>query len=162
MLFSTFDTGVEGNSKKMKEIYESFKQNLAYLRKSQGWTQEDLAQKLGIKRTVVASYEAGNTLPKFNILLEIRKVFNVSLERLLLTKNPKELFISEAQEKENDKQRIKELQEEVIKLQKELIESRESEEKVLEEQTQLKNQVNDLSLKLNDVQAQLLEFYKNK
>lgn len=139
----------------MKEIYESFKQNLAYLRKSKDWTQEDLAQKLGIKRTVVASYEAGNTLPKFDVLLEIRRVFNVSLERLLLAKNPKELFISEEQEGFKDKERIKELQQELMKAQ-------EGEAKALEAQNQLRDQVNQLLMKLNDAQAQLLEFYKNK
>ncbi len=137
----------------MKEIYENFKQNLAYLRKNKSWTQEDLAQQLGIKRTVVASYEAGNTLPKFDVLLEIGKIFNVSLERLLLAKSPKELFVNEEQENFRDKERIK-------KLQGKLIEAKQNEAKALKAQAQLKDQVNDLSIKLNGAQAELLEFYK--
>ncbi|HMP92152.1 MAG TPA: helix-turn-helix transcriptional regulator, partial [Phnomibacter sp.] len=37
--------------------------NLKYLRKQRGWTQEDFAGKLGIKRSLVGAYEEERAEP---------------------------------------------------------------------------------------------------
>ena len=43
-------------------------QNLKYLRKLRGWTQEEFANKLGIKRSLVGAYEEERADPRIDIL----------------------------------------------------------------------------------------------
>lgn len=59
--------------------------NLAFLRKSQNLTQSQLADVLGIKRTIIANTEAGNSIPEIQRLLQIAGHFNVVLDDLLRT-----------------------------------------------------------------------------
>ena len=72
-------------------------QNLKYLRKKELFTQEQCAQKLGLKRTVIGAYEEGRVEPKINTLLTICSYFNVSLDDFLrkdLEKNTSAKFDS--------------------------------------------------------------------
>ncbi|MCS6823017.1 MAG: LexA family transcriptional regulator [Cytophagaceae bacterium] len=57
--------------------------NIRYLRKKNGWTQEELSEKLGIKRSLLGAYEEGRAEPNLNTLLQISKLFNYSLEKLI-------------------------------------------------------------------------------
>ena len=43
-------------------------QNLKYLRKLRGWTQEEFANKLGIKRSLVGAYEEERADPRIDVL----------------------------------------------------------------------------------------------
>lgn len=58
---------------------------LKQLRKEQGWTQNRLAQELGVSRNTVAGYESPSKSrePSLDILLRMSSVFNVSLDYLL-------------------------------------------------------------------------------
>ncbi|MBX2816591.1 MAG: LexA family transcriptional regulator [Saprospiraceae bacterium] len=58
--------------------------NLKYLRKQMAITQEDMSEKLSLKKSTYASYEAsdGNT-PPVATLYQIAKIFNVTMESLL-------------------------------------------------------------------------------
>ena len=58
-------------------------QNLKYLRKANKLTQEQCAEKLGLKRAVIGAYEEGRIEPKINTLLTICSYFNVSLDNFL-------------------------------------------------------------------------------
>ena len=58
--------------------------NLRYLRKSKGWTQEELANKLNIKRSLVGAYEEERAEPKLEVLEMVGSMFNLSLDELLL------------------------------------------------------------------------------
>lgn len=58
-------------------------ENLQYLRKSKGITQEELADKLGISRQSVSKWENGETYPETDKLLLLCDIFNVSLDELL-------------------------------------------------------------------------------
>jgi transcriptional regulator with XRE-family HTH domain len=59
-------------------------QNLKYLRKLRGWTQEEFAAKLGIKRSSVGAYEEGRADPQLSVLEVLADIFKLSLDELLL------------------------------------------------------------------------------
>src|SRR6476661_6139641 len=58
--------------------------NLRYLRKLRGWTQEEFANKLKIKRSLVAAYEEERAEPRLNVLENLCSIFKLSLDELLL------------------------------------------------------------------------------
>src|SRR6185437_14099496 len=59
-------------------------QNLKYLRKLRGWTQEEFANKLGIKRSLIGAYEEERADPRLDVLETLSEIFKVSLDELLL------------------------------------------------------------------------------
>ena len=59
-------------------------QNLKYLRKLRGWTQEEFANKLGIKRSLIGAYEEERAEPRLEVLEIISDMFKVTLDELLL------------------------------------------------------------------------------
>ena len=58
--------------------------NLKYLRKLRGWTQEEFAQKIGIKRSLVGAYEEERADPRLDVLEIIADMFKLTLDELLL------------------------------------------------------------------------------
>ncbi len=58
--------------------------NLKYLRKLRGWTQEEFAAKLNIKRSLLGAYEEERADPRLEVLEIIADVFKLSLDELLL------------------------------------------------------------------------------
>ena len=58
--------------------------NLKYLRKLRGWTQEEFAQKLNIKRSLIGAYEEERADPRLDVLEIIADIFKLSLDELLL------------------------------------------------------------------------------
>ncbi len=52
-------------------------------RKKNGWSQEELAEKLGVTRQAVSKWEGAQTTPDLQRLLEMSKVFGVSADYLL-------------------------------------------------------------------------------
>ena len=59
-------------------------QNLKYLRKLRGWTQEEFANKLGIKRSLIGAYEEERADPRLDVLEILADMFKLSLDELLL------------------------------------------------------------------------------
>ncbi|MGG9971524.1 XRE family transcriptional regulator [Ferruginibacter sp. SUN002] len=59
-------------------------QNLKYLRKLRGWTQEEFAIKLGIKRSLIGAYEEERADPRIEVLEIVGDIFKLSLDELLL------------------------------------------------------------------------------
>src|SRR5437764_693359 len=57
-------------------------QNLKYLRKLRGWTQEEFANKLGIKRSLLGAYEEERAEPRTEVLEIVSDMFKVSLDEL--------------------------------------------------------------------------------
>ena len=53
------------------------------LRKANGWSQEDLAEKLYVSRQAISRWENGTALPDANNILQLSKLFNVSTDYLL-------------------------------------------------------------------------------
>ena len=58
--------------------------NLKYLRKLRGWTQEEFANRLNIKRSLVGAYEEGRADPRLDVLEIVADIFKLSLDELLL------------------------------------------------------------------------------
>ena len=57
--------------------------NLKYLRKLRGWTQEEFAQKLRIKRSLLGAYEEERADPRMEVLEIVADMFKLSLDELL-------------------------------------------------------------------------------
>jgi transcriptional regulator with XRE-family HTH domain len=58
-------------------------QNLKYLRKLRGWTQEEFANKIGIKRSLVGAYEEERAEPNYEVLETVSDLFKVTIDDLL-------------------------------------------------------------------------------
>lgn len=58
--------------------------NLRYLRRLRGWTQEEFANKLKIKRSLIGAYEEERAEPRIEVLEVIGSIFKLSLDELLL------------------------------------------------------------------------------
>ena len=58
-------------------------QNLKYLRKLRGWTQEEFAQKLRIKRSLLGAYEEERAEPRIDVLETVCDIFKLTLDELL-------------------------------------------------------------------------------
>ncbi len=61
-------------------------QNLKYLRKLRGWTQEEFANKLKIKRSLLGAYEEERAEPRLEVLEMVSDMFRLSLDELLRKK----------------------------------------------------------------------------
>ncbi len=58
--------------------------NLRYLRKLRGWTQDEFAQKLNVKRSLIGAYEEERAEPKLEVLEVLSNIFKLTLDELLL------------------------------------------------------------------------------
>lgn len=67
---------------------------LKTLRLKNNFTQAQLAQKLGLTKSVISAYETGLRLPSYDILIHIAKIFNVSTDYLLGLENKHEIDLS--------------------------------------------------------------------
>lgn len=56
---------------------------LKTLRTQNNYTQVQLAQKLGLTKSVISAYETGLRLPSYDVLINIAKIFKVSTDYLL-------------------------------------------------------------------------------
>lgn len=61
----------------------SFADMLAYLRKRDGYSQTELADKLKISRSAIGMYESGKREPDFETLEALADTFNVNMDTLL-------------------------------------------------------------------------------
>ena len=60
-----------------------FSEKLQILRKNKGFTQEALAEKLGVSRQAVAKWESGQIYPDISNLISISELLNVSVDYLV-------------------------------------------------------------------------------
>ena len=58
-------------------------QNLKYLRKLRGWTQEEFARKLRIKRSLLGAYEEERAEPRIDVLEVVCDIFKLTLDELI-------------------------------------------------------------------------------
>lgn len=58
-------------------------QNLKYLRKLRGWTQEEFANKLHIKRSLLGAYEEERAEPRIEVLEIVCDIFKLTLDEIL-------------------------------------------------------------------------------
>lgn len=58
--------------------------NIKYLRKLRGWTQQEFASKLQIKRSLLGAYEEQRAEPRIEVLEIVSDIFKLTLDELLL------------------------------------------------------------------------------
>ena len=56
---------------------------ILYLRKRNGWSQEELAEKLNVSRQSISKWESAQAIPDINKILELAKIFGVTTDYLL-------------------------------------------------------------------------------
>ena len=57
--------------------------NLKYLRKKNGYTQEQIAERIGVSRQAVAKWERGETLPDIDNVISLAGVYGVTVDSLV-------------------------------------------------------------------------------
>ena len=88
---------------------------LQSLRKEQGFTQEQLAERIGVARRTVSRWETGANLPDLDVLVELSDLYAVDLRELLdgerkgqkMNKELKETVLKVAEYSDAGKDRIK-------------------------------------------------------
>jgi transcriptional regulator with XRE-family HTH domain/uncharacterized ubiquitin-like protein YukD len=58
-------------------------QNMKYLRKTRGWTQQEFADKLRIKRSLLGAYEEERAEPRIDVLEVVCDMFKLTLDDIL-------------------------------------------------------------------------------
>ena len=60
-----------------------FNEKLIQLRKKEGLSQEELGYRLNVTRQTVSKWELGQTTPEMDKLIELSKIFNISVDELI-------------------------------------------------------------------------------
>ena len=60
-----------------------FADKLITLRKKAGWSQEELAEKLGVTRQSVSKWEGAQSVPDIDKILQLARLFGVTTDYLL-------------------------------------------------------------------------------
>ncbi len=63
----------------------NFAENLIKLRRSRNWSQEELGNRLGVTRQTVSKWELGQSTPELEKLVELSRLFQISLDALVGT-----------------------------------------------------------------------------
>lgn len=79
-----------------------FGSTLKTLRLRESMTQAQLAQKLGLTKSVISAYENGLRMPSYDILIHTAKIFNVSTDYLLGLEHKQEIDLSGLTKEEID------------------------------------------------------------
>lgn len=75
-------------------------EKIMLLREQKGYTQKQLAQRLGISRNAVNLWEMSMTLPSVESLIELARLFHVSTDYLLGVETDEKISISGLTEEE--------------------------------------------------------------
>lgn len=68
------------------------------LRTGQNLTQQQLATRLGVAKSVVSYYESGDRFPSYDVLIKIAHIFNVSTDYLLDIERDRKVDVSDLSE----------------------------------------------------------------
>ena len=61
----------------------NIKEKLQFLRKQNGYSQEQLADKLGIARQTISKWENGQAVPELNTLILLSELYGVTIDRIV-------------------------------------------------------------------------------
>lgn len=75
---------------------------IIYERKKNGWSQEELADKLGVTRQAVSKWEGAQTTPDLDRMLKMSRLFGVTVDYLMKDEIEAEEYLSQAQIEEGD------------------------------------------------------------
>jgi len=68
----------------------NMQEKILYLRKKAGYSQEALAEKLGVSRQAVSKWENGDAEPELSKIRSLTELFDVSIDWLLSEEEPKD------------------------------------------------------------------------
>ncbi len=77
-----------------------FGNRLKKLRSMNNMSQTQLAERLGVTKSVVSAYENGIRMPSYEVLIKLARVYKVSTDFLLGNENQKSLDVSGLSENE--------------------------------------------------------------
>ena len=76
------------------------------LRKKNGWSQEELAEKLGVTRQSISKYEGAQSIPDLDKILKLSEIFGVTTDYLIKDELEEEEYASsQMQENESESDR---------------------------------------------------------
>ena len=67
----------------MRGLKHDIADKIITLRKRNGWSQEELAEQLGISRQSVSKWESGGSIPDLDKIIRMSSLFGVSTDYLL-------------------------------------------------------------------------------
>ena len=72
----------------------NFGEKLKALRTSQKMTQQQLADRIGVAKSVVSYYESGDRYPSYDVLVKIAYIFHTTTDYLLDVKKEKVIDVT--------------------------------------------------------------------
>lgn len=75
-------------------------------RKKNGWSQEELANKLGVTRQAVSKWEGAQTTPDLQRILEMSKLFGVTVDYLIKDEMGSEECVAAVEEEDSSIRRV--------------------------------------------------------
>lgn len=78
----------------------NFGERLKALRTGQKLTQQQLADRLGVAKSVVSYYESGDRYPSYDVLVKIAHTFHVTTDFLLDIERKRVIDVSDLSEKD--------------------------------------------------------------
>lgn len=72
----------------------NFGDKLKMLRTGQNFTQQQLATRLGVQKSVVSYYESGERTPSTDVLIKLARVFHTTIDYLLDVKRERVIDVS--------------------------------------------------------------------
>lgn len=78
----------------------NFGEKLKSLRTGQKLTQQQLADRLGVAKSVVSYYESGDRYPSYDVLVKIAHTFHVTTDFLLDIERKRVIDVSDLSEKD--------------------------------------------------------------
>ncbi len=75
-------------------------QKLKFLRKENGLTQKQIAERIGLAVSAVSSYESGARYPSYKVLVKLARIYHVSTDYLMGLTDARNLDVSGLAEEE--------------------------------------------------------------
>ena len=72
-----------------------FSKRVTQLRKDRGWSQEELAQRMGVTRSAIGNWEQGTREPDYVTLERVADLFNCEMQYLIGEKPASDLSLDE-------------------------------------------------------------------
>lgn len=77
-----------------------FSEIIKELRQSKGLTQSQLAERLGVKKSIISAYETDSRPPSLDMLVKYAREFHVSTDYLLDMETTKKINVDKLSEKQ--------------------------------------------------------------
>ena len=84
----------------MEKGFFLLSEKIRRIREQLGWTQSELARKLGLTRSSINSWEMGLSVPSTQYIVELAKIFSVSTDYLLGMPSGTKINVDQLNEKE--------------------------------------------------------------